>query len=46
MATAHPAKFVEAIKMALPKHQMEEPAQLKSTKEKKRFSLFFLTTSI
>jgi threonine synthase len=34
MATAHPAKFVEAIKIALPKHQMEEPAQLKSTKER------------
>ena len=34
MATAHPAKFVEAIKIALPKRQMEEPAQLKSTKER------------
>jgi threonine synthase len=34
MATAHPAKFIDAMKSALPEHQVNEPSQLKPTKER------------
>ena len=34
MATAHPAKFIDAMKSALPDHQVKEPSQLKPTKER------------
>ena len=34
MATAHPAKFIDAMKNALPEHQVDEPSQLKPTKER------------
>lgn len=34
MATAHPAKFIDAMKKALPEHQVDEPSQLKPTKER------------
>jgi threonine synthase len=34
MATAHPAKFIDAMKNALPEHQINDPSQLKLTKER------------
>ena len=34
MATAHPAKFIDVMKSALPEHQVNEPSQLKPTKER------------
>ena len=34
MATAHPAKFIDAMKNALPEHQFSEPSQLKPTKKR------------
>ena len=34
MATAHPAKFIDAMKSALPDYQVKEPSQLKPSKER------------